>query len=333
MRRGLVVGKFSPLHRGHELLIETALADCDELFIISYSKPELPGCEPARREAWLAELFPSARRLVVGNTSLAVPPVPDNDDPPVAHRRFVGALCWTCLGTTIDVVYTSEDYGEPFARELTAYFRGRAPGPPAVEHVAVDPARARVPISASRIRADVHGMREWLSPAVYASFVQRIGILGGESSGKTTLAEALARACGTAWVPEYGRALWEERGGALRFDDLLAIARRQIADEDAAVRRANRFLFCDSTPLTTLFYCRDLFDRADPALERLSARPYDLIVLCAPDFPFVQDGTRRDEAFRARQHAWYLERLSGTPWVLATGSVADRVAAIRAALG
>ncbi|MDP4366102.1 adenylyltransferase/cytidyltransferase family protein, partial [Escherichia coli] len=46
---GLVVGKFAPLHCGHEKLINTALAQCEELFIISYSVPEMPDCEPEKR--------------------------------------------------------------------------------------------------------------------------------------------------------------------------------------------------------------------------------------------------------------------------------------------
>ena len=62
--RGLVVGKFSPLHRGHELVIYRALEMCREVVLISYSKPEFPGCEAERREQWLADLFPKAIRLV-----------------------------------------------------------------------------------------------------------------------------------------------------------------------------------------------------------------------------------------------------------------------------
>ena len=64
-QRGLVVGKFSPLHRGHELVIRRALEQCREVVIISYSNPELAGCEASKRESWLAALFPNARRLVV----------------------------------------------------------------------------------------------------------------------------------------------------------------------------------------------------------------------------------------------------------------------------
>ena len=51
------------------------------------------------------------------------------------------------------------------------------------------------------------------------------------------------------------------------------------------------------------------------------------MLLCAPDFPFIQDGTRRDEDFRARQHAWYQAELArrGIAYVNVSGTVADRV--------
>ena len=44
-RTGLVVGKFSPLHRGHELVIGAAFAHCAEVVVLSYSRPEFPGSE------------------------------------------------------------------------------------------------------------------------------------------------------------------------------------------------------------------------------------------------------------------------------------------------
>ncbi len=49
--------------------------------------------------------------------------------------------------------------------------------------------------------------------------------------------------------------------------------------------------------------------------------------MCAPDFPFVQDGTRRDAAFRAMQHERYCAQLAqrGVPYVLLTGPPEQRV--------
>ena len=339
-KRGFVVGKFAPLHRGHEHLIRRAASACDELFIVSYSRSELPGCGTKQRARWLAELFPDARRLVVTDAVLRahLPGVemPHNDHPDERlHRRFVGRICRDVFRTTVDAVFTSETYGEPFAAELTRFFRERDPAAPAVRHVLVDLDRRAVPVSGTAIRADVHGQRAFLSPEVYASFVERVCFLGGESSGKSTLTAALARHFETAHVEEYGRELWEQRGGHLVFDDLLDIARCQVGREEAALRSARRFVFCDTSPLTTLFYSREMFGRAAPELERLARRRYRLAVLCEPDFPFAQDGTRRDAAFRARQHAWYLEQLSRgkQPWMRVGGSVEERVRAVAAALG
>jgi HTH-type transcriptional regulator, transcriptional repressor of NAD biosynthesis genes len=330
-RRGLVVGKFAPLHRGHEALIRHALSSCDEVLVISYSKPEFPGCDARRRSQWLAEVFPSVRTLVVTDEALRpgteFAAVPENDAPASVHRDFCAFLCETHLESLVDAVFTSEDYGDDFAKHLTKRFRRGNSDAPVVSHVSVDRDRLVVPISGSTIRKDVHAHRHWLSPCVYASFVKRICTLGGESSGKTTLARALAERFNTACVAEYGRELWEAKAGNLVYDDLLAIGRRQVELELSAAQRGNRYVFCDTSPLTTLFYSLDMFGRADPALETLSTRSYDLHILCAPDFEFVQDGTRRDAQFRQRQHEWYLEKFAtrNTPYLLAERSLEARV--------
>jgi HTH-type transcriptional repressor of NAD biosynthesis genes len=340
-RTGLVVGKFSPLHRGHELVINRAVSECERVVLISYSKPEFSGCGIEQRKAWLEELFPAAVRTVVDDASLRqlLPRadsmcVPANDAPATDHRDFVATLLDQVARTTVDAVFTSEDYGPGLAAHLTQCFRRRERNIAPVVHVAIDLRRATVPVSGSALRRDIHAQREWLSPCVYASFVQRVCILGGESSGKSELARTLAIAAGTVHVPEYGRDLWVTRGGHLAYEDMLTIARRQVADEDVARRRANRIVFCDTSPLTTLFYSHDMFGRADPELERLARRSYDLHVLCEPDFPFVQDGTRVGEDFRLRQHAWYVDQLSRRhlPYVAARGVLDARVAQVLEAL-
>lgn len=342
-KRGLVVGKFSPLHRGHEWLIRRAVEGCDDLAIISYSQPEFAGCEAERRAQWLAELFPQTRRLVLTDATLRAHFVaddefsrlPSNEADAQLHRRFCGFLCAKILKFPVEAIFSSEAYGPGFAQELTRYFRATDPTYPEVQHLMVDPARSEIPISGTRLRADIHGLKHYLSPAVYASFVERIALLGGESSGKSTLAQALATHYQTSHVSEYGRELWEEKAGALAYDDLLVIAQRQVEREERQARTARRFLFCDTTPLTTLFYCRDLFGQAPAALEKLAERAYALVVLCAPDFAFVQDGTRRDEAFRQRQHAWYLAELRarGIEPLVVTGSLPDRIRQVEDRIG
>ena len=325
-RTGLVVGKFAPLHLGHEHVIRAALAVCDYVVLLSYSHPEFPGCEPARRGTWLAARFPLTTRIVLDP---ATEPLPDNGDSDDTHRAFCAAILRRHLDRPIDAVFTSESYGPGFAADLA-----RRQGSP-VAHITIDPARAAIPVSGTALRADIHGLRRFLAPEVYATFVERVALLGGESTGKSTLAAALARELGTTHVAEYGRELWDDRAGELTYDDLHAIAREQIRREEAAMLSpdTHRFVICDTTPLTTLFYSQELFGYANAELVALSRRPYDHLVLCADDFPFVQDGTRQGEAFRQKGQAWYLQNLTAKQHLRACGALPSRIAAIRAFLG
>jgi nicotinamide riboside kinase len=135
-------------------------------------------------------------------------------------------------------------------------------------------------------------------------------------------------------VPEYGRQVWAEKAGQLDLADMAHIGRVQVASEEEAALRADRFVICDTSPLTTLFYSLHLFGQVEPALERMAEREYDLTVLCPPDFGFVQDGTRHGGSFRDEQHAWYLRQLAerGIPYLLAPGSLRERIDLVRAAL-
>jgi len=315
---GLVVGKFSPLHFGHELVIRAALARCERVVILSYSRPEFPGCEAARRAAWLGACFPEAIRVVL---DAAQADLPTNDASDDEHRAFAAEVIRVRTGRRIDAIFSSEAYGPGFALDLAR--RQDAP----VVHVAVDGMRSQAPVSGTALRQDVHGLRRFLPPVVYASFVQRIVLLGGESTGKSTLAAALADALDTIHVSEYGRELWVQRAGKIDLPDMAGIAREQIRREETAVRSpgAHRYVVCDTSPLTTLLYSLDLFGRAGPELSALSARQYDCTVLCDDDIPFVQDGTRRDPAFRTGQQTWYRERLAGRPYLVTRGPLADRV--------
>jgi HTH-type transcriptional regulator, transcriptional repressor of NAD biosynthesis genes len=318
--RGLIVGKFCPLHLGHELLINSALSQTRELILISYCKPEFPGYERERREAWLEARFPQAHRLVIDDEYLQkevkrrglseAPIIPHNDDSEYAHRIFVGWLCQFILRMQVDAVFTSEDYGDGFAEVLTQYFQRFNSSAKPVRHICVDKSRTLVPISGTVARADVHEHRRFLAPEIYAGFVKRICLLGGESTGKTTMATLIAEKLNTVWVPEFGRELWVQKQGQLQYDDMRKIGETQIEREDETLLKANRWLICDTSPLTTMFYSQVMFNRVDDCLRGMASRNYHFVFLCAPDFDFVQDGTRRDEAFQWQQHQWYLEELN-----------------------
>ncbi len=335
--RGLVVGKFCPLHLGHERLINFASTRCQQLLVIGWSQPGFAGYSAARRERWLRARFPLATVVVLDDARLAalcaehgLPPrvLPQDSDSEQVQRMFTAWLCQHLFDGPVQAVFTGEDYGDGFADTLAACFN--AP----VRHERLERTHDVGQASGTQLRADPHAHRHSLSAEVYAAYVQRVAFIGGESTGKTTLARMMAEHLQTAWVPEYGRTLWERQGGELKPEDLLRIAMTQPQHEDEAARRAYRWLFCDTTPWVTLGYSGWMFGTAPEALQQAALRPYDLLFLCAPDIPFDQDGTRLGEAFRAQQHAWYVRELQarGAQYVLLQGDLETRIATVRDAL-
>lgn len=334
---GLVVGKFSPLHRGHEHLIQHALDRCERVLVIGYSQPEWPGCEIARRERWVALRFPHVCNIQLDDEAVrerckalsvpwrAMPPNSADDD---THQDWLAWLVKHVLQEQPDAMFASEPYVEATCERL-----GRELGR-VVSPIRVDVAREEIPVCATQIRADVHAHRWALAPDVYQDFVMRVAFVGGESTGKTTLAQALAKSTGAAWVPEYGRERWTECEGRLNLDDLVQIAQVQIEREQMLAKQTHRLLFCDTTPLTTLGYAQWMFGEQPDALVRMAQHRYDLIVLCDADFSFVQDGTRQGAAFRDQQQAWYREqlRLRSEPLLHVSGPLLSRMDQVLACL-
>lgn len=166
--------------------------------------------------------------------------------------------------------------------------------------------------------------------------VQRIAIVGAESTGKSTLTAALASRYDTAWVPEYLRQFVELHARVPFEDDQLAIARTQLAHEDALAASARGLLFCDTTPLMTAVYSDIYWGRVPPALEALAgAHAYAVTFVAAPDGPWVPDGLQRESAaVRLRVHQALLARLrrQGIAYVLLEGSLTARLARAAAVL-
>lgn len=159
--------------------------------------------------------------------------------------------------------------------------------------------------------------------------IARIAILGAESTGKSTLAEALAAHYGTVWVPEYLREFVDVHARVPHEDDQVGIARTQREREAALLPRARRFLFCDTAPLMTAVYSRIYWGRVPDALLALEAEhDYALTLVADIDLPWVPDGLQREsEEVRRRVHAQLLAVLEARaiPYTLLRGDLAQRM--------
>jgi NadR type nicotinamide-nucleotide adenylyltransferase len=124
-----------------------------------------------------------------------------------------------------------------------------------------------------------------------------VAILGAESTGKSTLAAALAHRHGTVWVPEYLREFVDVHQRTPHEDEQLGIAQMQVAREAEAATLHAGWLFCDTTPVMTALYSDFYFGRVDAVLAALAAsRRYALTLVTAPDTPWIADGLQRESA-------------------------------------
>ncbi|HEX8406651.1 MAG TPA: ATP-binding protein [Duganella sp.] len=166
----------------------------------------------------------------------------------------------------------------------------------------------------------------------------RVAILGTASSGKSTLAAALALRYATAWVPEYLREFVDTRGRVPVAEDQFCIANTQREREDAAARQAGRYLFCDTAPLMTAVYSRHYFGGIDAQLARLAdahASDYALTLVTAPDIPWVADGLQREcEEVSAIINRMLMAELTARaiPYVLVSGDPRQRLSQVEGLL-
>jgi HTH-type transcriptional repressor of NAD biosynthesis genes len=314
---GFTLGKFAPFHRGHQLVVETALAEMDHVIVVIYDAAEANG-PLAVRASWIRRLYPRAEVIeAVGG------PVEVGEAPELTRRHDEYLRC-LLADRGITHFYSSEFYGDHVSRAFNAVDRR------------IDPGRVQFAVSGRQIRRDPYAHRHFIHPLVYRDLVAKVVFIGAPSTGKTTLAEAMARQLGTAWMPEYGREYWERHAVDRRLtpEQLVEIAVEHRRREEELLLEADRYLFIDTDATTTRIFSYAYHGRALPALEALAEEAtarYELTFLCLDDIPYADTQDRSGAANRTEMQAAIVADLQARrrPHTPLRGTLEERIAAVR----
>ena len=167
--------------------------------------------------------------------------------------------------------------------------------------------------------------------------IKKIVVIGPESTGKSSLCEALANHYKTIWVKEFAREYLEKNGTSYTFKDLYEIAVGQVEGEDAAMNTAITFkenkpspLFIDTDLHVIKVWSEFVFNKCDNRiLSEIAKREYDLYLLCDIDLPWVKDNLREypDLEVRRKLFYYYKEEMTAqkTPWKIIKGNYQERI--------
>jgi NadR type nicotinamide-nucleotide adenylyltransferase len=162
--------------------------------------------------------------------------------------------------------------------------------------------------------------------------MKKVVIIGPESTGKSTLSEQLAKHYSTSWVPEYAREYLLQHGTHYSYDDLLTIAKGQLASEESYIEKASRskILFIDTDQYVMKVWCEFVFGKCHQwILDQITKRKYDLYLLCNIDLPWVEDTLREYPDLASRQELYHIYKTlltnQSVPWVEISGNYDERL--------
>ncbi len=167
--------------------------------------------------------------------------------------------------------------------------------------------------------------------------LQKIVVLGPESTGKSTLCEQLAKYYGVVDCKEYARQYLHENGTKYNFEDLLTIAKGQLTLEDEAIQKAEQLfmeksknkIVIDTNMYVMKVWCEYVFNNCHTyILDEIHKRNYDLYLLCDIDLVWTPDEMREypDEKPRQELFAIYKDILinQNTAWGIVSGAGDER---------
>lgn len=334
--RGLVIGKFQPIHKGHLSLLRFALSLCNSIDVHVSSDPK-------------NDLIPASERVTalyadLGMASMDAFITPFKDE------------VYASMPRDKDGTVTDEKYWEWYMKELKAWYKPGFRGSPEViissdlygkeiakrmgiRWIPYDPMREITSgLSATKIKEDILKGYKDLSPEMRKKFGMTLAILGPESSGKSTLGKRLQEylTYPTTYVSEYGRVIDVFKGNLDKKDfDVIGKAQEFLIDQARADE--NYITVTDTEALTTNAFSKLMLGKNTPSLSDIFKKQLkyiNLYILLPPVIPFEDDGSRTTKDLKVREaffdyYKGILEKFKASIYVVKEKDILGRVIEIQ----
>ena len=125
--------------------------------------------------------------------------------------------------------------------------------------------------------------------------IKRIVLIGPESTGKTELAEFLAKKFNAVFVPEYAREYIESLNRSYAYADVENIALKQVELDEVYSKKADQLLFYDTFLIITKVWFRIVYGKMPFWLDKkIESSNIDLFLLCNTEIDWIQDSVREN---------------------------------------
>lgn len=150
MNIGFTIGKFAPLHKGHELLIEKGIKENDEFYVL-INDTNVTNISLKTRANWIKTMFPKAYVILGEN-----PPKQYGMDEE-SIKIQTDYLKNIFKNIPVNRFYSSEEYGKFVARDMN------------IEEVKVE---KKIPICGTIIRNNIIENKKYIENIVYQDIVK-----------------------------------------------------------------------------------------------------------------------------------------------------------------
>jgi HTH-type transcriptional repressor of NAD biosynthesis genes len=284
MKKGLVFGKFLPFHKGHKAMIDFATSHCDQLIVLVCGS-DVENIPTSIRANWLRKTYRKKSTIIIQEFNYKESELPNTS----TSSRVVSQI-WASkfreILPYIDILITSEKYGDYVAEYMN------------IQHVFFDEQRKKHNISSSMIRPNPMKYWNFIANSAKPYYQKKVVLLGTESTGKTTLSNALAQYFQAALVTEAGRDLIEE-STTFSITDLKNVIHQHCDYIKKASKQNTPLIIMDTDVHITQSYAKhQLGDYLNIEETIYNSNKADLYLYLNNDVPFVQDNTRMSEAMR-----------------------------------